>query len=170
MLRAVDPNCAAFVSAATQVGLLVMDFDGVMTDNSVYVFEDGREAVRCSRFEGFGLRRLKQTGINSLIVSTEINPVVTARARKLQVEVAQGIDDKTTYLEEALANSGLNWRDICFIGNDINDLGALERCGLPVVVADAHESVLKSDFFITRRPGGHGAVRELCDALADCLR
>lgn len=164
----VDPTLPEFIAAAREVRLLAMDFDGVMTDNAVYVFEDGREAVRCSRFEGFGLRQAQRAGIETLIVSTETNPVVTMRGRKINVDVAQGIEDKVAFLDQLLSSRGLSWRSVCFIGNDINDLGALEACGLPVIVADAHESVVRPNFFRTHRGGGHGAIRELCDALVMC--
>ena len=158
-----DPR---FAERAARVRLLGIDFDGVMTDNMVYVFDDGREAVRCSRLEGYGLRRLIAAGAEPLIVSTEANEVVSARARKLNVACVQNVRDKVAAMKELLADRGLDWRDAAFIGNDVNDLGVLQRVGLPVVVADAHESVRVEGVFRTTRRGGDGAVRELCDAIA----
>lgn len=158
-----DPRFAAKVA---HVRLLGIDFDGVMTDNTVYVFEDGREAVRCSRFEGYGLRRLIAAGAEPVIVSTEENGVVTARARKLKIACVQNVADKIAAMGELLAARGLDWDAAAFIGNDVNDLGVLERVGLAAVVADAHEDVCRAGFFRTRRRGGEGAVRELCDAIA----
>ncbi len=163
----VDAADPIFAARARAVKLLALDFDGVMTDNGVYVFEDGREAVKCSRLEGYGLRRLAAAGALSVIVSTEANPVVAARARKLGLPCVQNIDDKAAALEQLMRRHGLAWDELGFLGNDINDLGALERVGLPVIVADAHESVAGQGFFRTRRAGGHGAVRELCDAIAE---
>jgi 3-deoxy-D-manno-octulosonate 8-phosphate phosphatase (KDO 8-P phosphatase) len=73
-----------------RVRLAVFDFDGVLTDNRVYVFEDGREAVACWRSDGFGLVRLQQTGVRVMVLSTEVNPVVSARCRKLKLDCVQG--------------------------------------------------------------------------------
>ena len=158
-----DPR---FAERAAPVRLLGIDFDGVMTDNTVYVFEDGREAVRCSRLEGYGLRRLMAAGVEPVIVSTEANGVVTARARKLDLACIQNVPDKVAAMETLLRERALDWREAGFIGNDINDLDVLRRVGLPVVVADAHACVCVGGFFRTVRRGGDGAVREVCDAIA----
>lgn len=158
-----DPR---FAERAARVRLLGIDFDGVMTDNTVYVFEDGREAVRCSRLEGYGLRRLIAAGAEPVIVSTEANDVVSARARKLDIACIQDVPDKVAAMEKLLVERGLDWREAAFIGNDVNDLGVLQRVGLPAVVADAHECVCLDGAFRTVRRGGDGAVRELCDAIA----
>jgi 3-deoxy-D-manno-octulosonate 8-phosphate phosphatase (KDO 8-P phosphatase) len=158
-----DPR---FAERAAGVRLVGIDFDGVMTDNTVYVFEDGREAVRCSRLEGYGLRRLIATGAEPVIVSTEENAVVSARARKLKLACIQNVPDKVAAMDALLRERGLQWREAAFIGNDVNDLDVLQRVGLPVVVADAHECVCIDGVFRTTRRGGDGAVRELCDAIA----
>lgn len=155
-----------FAAAARKIRFLGIDFDGVMTDNSVFVFEDGREAVRCSRLEGFGLARAKATGIEICIMSTEVNPVVSRRAEKLKLPCLQNLPDKVATLEKLRAERALAWDEIGFIGNDLNDLGALSRAGLPIIVADAHESLDGARAFKTRRAGGYGAVREACDAIA----
>lgn len=161
-----DAADARFAERARGVKLVGLDFDGVMTDNRVYVFEDGREAVLCSRLEGYGLRRMIAAGAEPVIVSTEVNPVVTARAKKLKVACIQDVPDKVAAMQSLLNERGLDWNEAAFLGNDINDLEVLTRVGLPVVVADAHECVLEHGFFRTRRAGGDGAVRELCDAIA----
>ena len=158
-----DPR---FAERAQRVRLLGIDFDGVMTDNTVYVFEDGREAVRCSRLEGYGLRRLIAAGAEPVIVSTEANGVVTARARKLNIACVQSVPDKVAAMETLLRERGLDWREAGFIGNDVNDRDVLQRVALPVVVADAHECVCIDGVFRTTRRGGGGAVREVCDAIA----
>jgi YrbI family 3-deoxy-D-manno-octulosonate 8-phosphate phosphatase len=158
-----DPE---FTERARNIRLLAIDFDGVMTDNFVYVAEDGTESVRCSRLEGFGLRRAAAAGVHCVIVSTEENPVVSARAKKLGIACKQGISNKVAALEILLAELGLSFEDAAFIGNDINDRELLGRVQLPVLVADAHEDLDGMEAFRTRRPGGQGAVRELCDAIA----
>jgi YrbI family 3-deoxy-D-manno-octulosonate 8-phosphate phosphatase len=158
-----------FIEAARHVRLLGIDFDGVMTDNAVYVFEDGREAVRCSRFEGFGLEKLKRAGVEAIIVSTEKNPVVAARARKLKIDCLQDVGNKAQLMSGLLAERSLAWKEAAFIGNDINDLETLQRVGLPVVVSDAHDELRELPAFRTRRVGGAGAVRELCDAIVAAI-
>lgn len=154
-----------FIDAARRVRLLGIDFDGVMTDNSVYVFEDGREAVRCSRYEGFGLEKLKRVGVEAIIISTEKNPVVAARAKKLNIGCQQDVGNKSQLMAALLGERSLSWEETAFIGNDINDLETLQRVGLPVIVNDAHEALGELPAFRTRRAGGAGAVRELCDAI-----
>lgn len=158
-----------FIEAARRVRLLGIDFDGVMTDNAVYVFEDGREAVRCSRFEGFGLEKLKRVGVEAIIISTEKNPVVAARAKKLNIDCLQDVGNKAQLMTRLLGERRLAWVEAAFIGNDINDLETLQRVGLPVLVNDAHEALGELPAFRTRRVGGAGAVRELCDAVVAAI-
>ncbi|MCR6629408.1 MAG: haloacid dehalogenase [Magnetospirillum sp.] len=143
--------------------LMVFDFDGVFTDNAVIVFEDGREAVRCSRLDGFGLRRLEQVGVEPLILSTEKNQVVQARARKLKIKARNGLDDKLEALREEVAARGITFDQVGYVGNDINDATCLKAVGLPIVVADSHPEVLPLGRYRTTWLGGNGAVREICD-------
>src|SRR5258705_9808672 len=105
-----------------RVRLVIFDFDGVFTDNLVYVFEDGSEAVRCSRSDGIGLRKLERLGIEPLVLSTETNPVVAARCRKLEVRCIQASKDKGAALEGILKERGLAASEAAFVGNDVNDL------------------------------------------------
>lgn len=147
------------------VRLVVFDFDGVFTDNAVYVFEDGREAVRCTRADGIGLEKLRRLGIETAIISTETNPVVSARARKLRLRCVQSCPDKREAMLALTAELGVPLEAAAFVGNDVNDLPALAIVGVPMVVADAHEDVLGAAAFRTSRPGGYGAVREICDLL-----
>lgn len=162
----VSPDNPDFAKRAARVRLLGIDFDGVMTDNMVYLFEDGRESVRCSRLEGYGLRRAAATGVHCFILSTEANPVVTQRANKLKIECIQNCPDKVEAFGVMLTKHGLTMEEAAFIGNDVNDLELLKRVGLPAIVADAHEDLDALKAFRTRRKGGDGAVRELCDAIA----
>jgi 3-deoxy-D-manno-octulosonate 8-phosphate phosphatase (KDO 8-P phosphatase) len=146
-----------------EIRLVVFDFDGVFTDNTVYVFEDGREAVRCFRGDGIGLQRLEQRGIATLIISTETNPVVSARSRKLRIHCVQGCNDKRATLETSVQEMGLSLTQVAFVGNDINDLPCLMCVMLPIVVQDAHPEVIPHALYQTKVRGGHGAVREICD-------
>lgn len=145
------------------IRLVAFDFDGVFTDNMVYVFQDGSEAVRCSRADGLGLRKLESAGIQTIIISTETNPVVTARSTKLRLRCIQSCEDKRATLDEVAKELSLSLEQVAFVGNDINDLPCLTSVGLPIVVADAHSDVVGYARYQTRAPGGHGAVREVCD-------
>jgi 3-deoxy-D-manno-octulosonate 8-phosphate phosphatase (KDO 8-P phosphatase) len=145
------------------IRLIVFDFDGVFTDNAVYVFQDGTEAVRCSRSDGIGLRALERVGITPLILSAEPNPVVTARAQKLRVRCIQGVDDKLSALQSLAAEMQITMREIAYVGNDVNDAACLQAVRLPIVVRDAHEDVVPLARYQTRQNGGAGAVREVCD-------
>ncbi len=148
---------------AMHVAAVVTDFDGVHTDDTVVTDADGRESVRVSRSDGMGIARLRNAGIPVLILSSETNPVVSARARKLQVDVRQGVQDKLAALVEWVAAQGIPLSHVAYIGNDINDLGCLEVVGYPVAVPEAHPLVLAASRVIVSRTGGHGAVRELAD-------
>jgi YrbI family 3-deoxy-D-manno-octulosonate 8-phosphate phosphatase len=146
-----------------RIRLVAFDFDGVFTDNMVYVLQDGSEAVRCFRSDGIGLHKLKKLGIETVIISTEANPVVSARAKKLKIRCIQDCQDKRAVLEAIALEKGISLKQAAFVGNDINDLPCLECVGLPMVVQDAHPDVVPTALYQTKRPGGHGAVREICD-------
>lgn len=149
--------------------LLVFDFDGVFTDNAVWVQQDGTESVRCSRSDGLGLSRLRGLGLPMLVLSTEENPVVSARCRKLRMDCIQGVPDKAVKLAELAAAAGIDLAAVAYVGNDINDLGCLKGAGLPIVVADAHPDVIALGRLRTTIPGGYGAVREICDLFSSVL-
>ena len=145
------------------VDAVITDFDGVHTDDSVTVAQDGRESVRVSRADGLGVERLRSVGIPLLIVSKEINPVVGARAAKLGVEVIQGVEDKRSVVRDWLARRNISLHRAAYLGNDVNDLGPMGLVGWPVAVADAHPSVRQAARLVLANSGGNGAVRELCD-------
>jgi 3-deoxy-D-manno-octulosonate 8-phosphate phosphatase (KDO 8-P phosphatase) len=155
--------------ALRQVQLVAFDFDGVMTDNRVYVNERGEESVACSRFDGLGLSRLRALAIPTCIVSTEVNPVVARRAEKLKTDVTQGVEDKVAAVAAYAARHGATLARTVFVGNDINDLPVLRAVGIPIVVADAHPSVRGAAAYVTERAGGQGAVREICDMIAEIV-
>lgn len=148
---------------AIDVDAVVTDFDGVHTDDTATVDEDGFEAVRVSRSDGMGVRLLREAGVPVLILSTEENPVVTARARKLGVEVVQASRDKRAALVAWAAAAGIPLSRIAYVGNDVNDLGALEAVGWPVVVPGAHPLATAAARVVLARPGGAGAVREVAE-------
>ena len=147
------------------LALLVLDFDGVMTDNRVLVTDDGREAAFCNRSDGMGLSALRHAGVPMLILSTKKVPIVVHRARKLKLECVHGSDDKWASLKELLDARGIDPDRVAYVGNDVNDLDCMEHVGFPISVADGYPEVLRVAKYITRRPGGFGAVREVCDAI-----
>jgi YrbI family 3-deoxy-D-manno-octulosonate 8-phosphate phosphatase len=152
------------------IRLIVLDFDGVMTDNRVLVAEDGQEAVFCNRGDGLGLVRLRAEGIAAVVISKEKNPVVAARCRKLGIECIQGCDNKLEELKKRAEGVNLKPEEITYVGNDINDLECMQWVGLPVAVRDAEPEVMAVAKWVTFKPGGHGAVREVCDALSQAKR
>ncbi len=160
---------ATLAERISAIRVIAFDFDGVFTDNSVYVFEDGSEAVRCFRGDGIGLGKLSRMGIRAVIISRETNAVVSARSRKLGIRCMQGCEDKRATLQAVVQEMGLSMEDVAFVGNDINDLPCLTSVGLPIVVADAHPDVIAHARYQTRAVGGHGAVREICDLFDQVL-
>lgn len=147
------------------VDALVTDFDGVHTDDSVLVGQDGFEFVRVDRGDGMGVSLLRAAGIPMLILSTETNPVVGARAAKLGVDVRQGLGDKVSALRAWAAERALDLDRIAYLGNDVNDLACLELVGWPLAVPDAHPRVLAAARIVLGRPGGEGAVREAAERI-----
>ena len=147
------------------IAALILDFDGVFTDNRVIVFEDGMEGVLCNRSDGMGISSLKKTGLPVLVLSTEKNPVVQARCKKLGIKFIQGLNDKLSVLKEWLKSNSLELKDIIYVGNDINDLSCLQKAGCGVAVNDAHPQVKAVADIILSSPGGYGAIRELTDLI-----
>ena len=145
------------------VDVVITDFDGVHTDDTASVDQDGRESVRVNRGDGLGIERLRAAGIPMLIVSKETNPVVRARAAKLGVEVLHGIEHKAEVVRGWLERHGFSPARTAYLGNDVNDLGPMSLVGWPVAVADAQPEVRAAARRVLNRAGGKGAVRELCD-------
>lgn len=148
-----------------RVDLLVLDFDGVFTDNRVWVDETGREAVLAHRGDGMGLEMLRKAGIRAVVLSKETNPVVAARCRKLNLPVWQGVEDKATLLRRLLEEWQVDPRFTVYLGNDVNDIPCFPLVGWAVVVADAHPQAKRSADKVLRTPGGYGAIRELVDLI-----
>jgi YrbI family 3-deoxy-D-manno-octulosonate 8-phosphate phosphatase len=153
-----------------KLGALVMDFDGVLTDNLVSVDQDGRESVTCSRADGMGLELLRKAGVPLLVLSKEQNPVVAARCRKLRVRCEQGIEAKLPALLAYCTELGITPEQVVYVGNDINDLECMNAVGCAVAVADAHPEALRAAQLVLSADGGKGAVRELCDLILERFR
>lgn len=150
--------------------LLVLDFDGVLTDDKVYVDQDGKETVRCDRSDGLGIVMLRDTKLVEIfILSKEANVVVGARARKLKIGCFQGIDDKVTLLKSEVAKRGKSLEEVCYVGNDITDVGCMQIVGLAIAVKESFPTVIEVADYITKHSGGSGAVREICDIFLNSL-
>ncbi len=149
----------------SRIQLLVLDFDGVLTDNSVFVDGNGVESVVCNRSDGLGIGLAQRAGLHVVVLSSEQNPVVGARCRKLAIEYVHGIENKLRVLQELVESKRLTPDAVAYVGNDVNDVECLRWVGLPIAVADATPQVIAVARYTTRRGGGHGAVREVCDLL-----
>ena len=146
--------------------LIVFDFDGVFTDNKVYVSEEGKETVLCSRLDGIGLEKLKVHGWKSLVLSSEKNLVVSKRCEKLKLECIQNVKDKGVSLQAYIKTNQFQGT-IIYVGNDENDLPALPFVDYSVAVADATSKYKCAVDYITHTKGGDGAVREICEFLLE---
>ena len=145
--------------------IIVTDFDGCLTDDRVWLNQDGEEFVAANRKDGLAVKRLKNLGIEIVIASTETNKVVLARGNKMGVEVLQGLDDKAEAIEQYLKQRNLTWNDVWYIGNDVNDLGAIERANLSICPADAVKKVRKSVEVVLKTNGGRGILSEIVTEL-----
>lgn len=149
------------------IKLIVSDFDGVITDGRVWVDENGRETVAASRSDSMRIRQMRERGIDVMILSSEVNPVVKARAKKMGIDAIHGVDlhDKGNVLKKFLAEKNLDAAQIVYVGNDFNDLPCFEAAGWAVAVADAYPEVLRAADYVLKTNGGFGALRELCELI-----
>ena len=163
--RLIEQWATRFVETGifADVELLVLDFDGVLTDNRVFVHQDGVEAVACHRGDSLGLERARRAGLEVLVLSKETNPVVQARCAKLQIGCISGCDDKPTRLRELVAERSLRMEQVAYVGNDVNDLECMRLVGVSVAVGDAVPEVRRAARVVTTAHGGYGAVREVTD-------
>jgi YrbI family 3-deoxy-D-manno-octulosonate 8-phosphate phosphatase len=156
-----DADRAGALPTLDDIDAVVLDFDGTQTDDTVLVDSEGKETVAVHRGDGLGIAALRSAGLPVLILSTETNPVVAARARKLRVPVLHGIDRKDLALKQWCEEQGITPERVLYVGNDVNDLPCFELVGWPTAVANAHDVVRASARSITATPGGHGAIREI---------
>jgi N-acylneuraminate cytidylyltransferase len=147
------------------IKMIITDFDGVITDGRVWTDENGRETVAATRSDSMRVRQLREHGIEVMILSSEVNSVVTARAEKMGVEAIHGLglNEKGRALQKFLAEKNLDPSQIIYVGNDFNDLPCFEIAGWAVAVGDAYPDVIRAADYVLSRPGGYGAIRELSD-------
>jgi YrbI family 3-deoxy-D-manno-octulosonate 8-phosphate phosphatase len=149
----------------TAVRFAVFDFDGVFSDNRVWTNDRGEESVACFRGDTMGLRRLDEVGVEYMILTSETNDAVAARARKMRADCIKGIEDKLPVLRAEVERRGVSLAETSYVGNDVNDAECLAVVGFPVVPADAWAEVVPLARLVLTRAGGHGCVREFCDAV-----
>ncbi|WP_405991304.1 cytidylyltransferase domain-containing protein [Streptomyces sp. NBC_00986] len=156
-----DADRPGSLPTADDIDAVVLDFDGTQTDDRVLIDSDGREFVSVHRGDGLGIAALRKSGLKMLILSSEQNPVVAARARKLQLPVLHGIDRKDLALKQWCEEQGIAPERVLYVGNDVNDLPCFALVGWPVAVASAHDVVRGAARAVTTVAGGDGAVREI---------
>ena len=149
--------------------LIVYDFDGVMTNNKVYLSQNGNETVQVNRSDGLGVSEIKILGIEQIIISTETNPVVTTRANKLGINCLQGVENKKEALKIYCKKNDLDLKNVAYVGNDINDKEAMEIVGHSFCPGDAHNSIKELSNHTLKVKGGEGVVRELYEILKEGL-
>ena len=160
MSRSVPPRLLQRIKA------LVLDVDGVLTDGGMYYGPAGEGLKRFNVKDGLGLRLIVEAGVVVALISGENSEILRRRAEKLKLEnVFVGVEDKLATLKQFLASKKVALEDVAYVGDDLNDLEALQAVGLPIAVADAVPQVRKAARWVTTRRGGDAAVREVCDAL-----
>ncbi|MDX2601198.1 N-acylneuraminate cytidylyltransferase [Streptomyces caniscabiei] len=156
-----DANRPGALPTYDDIDAVVLDFDGTQTDDRVLIDSDGREFVSVHRGDGLGIAALRRSALKMLILSTEQNPVVAARARKLKLPVLHGIDRKDLALKQWCEEQGIAPERVLYVGNDVNDLPCFALVGWPVAVGSAHDVVRGAARAVTTVPGGEGAIREI---------
>ena len=150
------------------IKLFCMDVDGVLTDGGMYYSENGDELKKFNARDGHGLQLLRDAGIKTAIITNENTKIIERRAQKLKIdEVHQGAGDKGKVIEELSSRLGISLAQIAYVGDDLNDLGAMEKVGLPIAVADAQKSVKSAAQHVTSAKGGEGAVREAAEFILE---
>ena len=148
-----------------KIKLVVYDFDGVMTNNKVYIDQNGNEIVQVNRADGLGVAEIKKMDIEQIIMSTETNPVVSARAIKLDIPCFQGLDNKKDALLDYSKKNDIDLKKVAYVGNDLNDKDAMAIAGFSFCPADAHETIKEISDHIFKRNGGDGVIRELLNII-----
>ena len=145
------------------IDALIFDFDGVLTNNLVHLDQDGKELVSCNRSDGLAFDVLRKLKKPSYILSTEKNPIVSARAKKLKIQAIQGVEDKVEELLSLAKTNEYNLNRVLYVGNDINDYKAMKLCGYSACPSDSHEKIRSIATFVLQKKGGNGVIRELLE-------
>ncbi|MEM0909524.1 MAG: 3-deoxy-manno-octulosonate-8-phosphatase KdsC [Pseudomonadota bacterium] len=157
---------AQILNDCSQIRLLVLDVDGVLSDGFIYLGNNGEEYKAFNTKDGYGIKALRQIGIDVAVITGRRSTIVENRMRSLQINhIIQGVEDKKTALQDLMAEHKISKDSTASIGDDMPDLGLFELSNLKVAVKDAHPIIRKQANFITTLPGGKGAVREFCDLI-----
>lgn len=150
-----------------KIKCVFFDFDGVFTDNCVYINEKGEESVKCCRSDGIGIEKLKKLNIAIYILSSEINPVVKQRGKKLNLEVINNCKNKAEYIKQFVKDNNIGFEEIAYVGNDENDLEAIKLVGYSACPADSYPKILSEVTTVLNKMGGEGVVREFCELIVN---
>lgn len=151
-----------------KIELLVLDVDGVLTDGTVFMGPDGFELKQFSVLDGLGLACVKKLGVSLAVISGRLSPATTARTAELNFDhIIQGRKDKGVALLELADQLKLKAEAICYVGDDVIDIPAIQYSGIGVAVPNAVSLVLQNANWVTDKPGGRGAVREVCDRILE---
>jgi 3-deoxy-D-manno-octulosonate 8-phosphate phosphatase (KDO 8-P phosphatase) len=145
------------------IKVFVFDFDGVLTNNMVYLDQNGKESVSCSRGDGLAFDALRKLKKPAYILSTEKNAVVSTRAEKLQIPVLQGTENKVSGIQEIIKKENCKLENILYVGNDLNDYQVMVICGFTACPADSHKKIKQISGIVLKTNGGCGIVRELLE-------
>jgi 3-deoxy-D-manno-octulosonate 8-phosphate phosphatase (KDO 8-P phosphatase) len=160
-----DLNLINKTISINEIDALIFDFDGVLTNNLVYIDENGKESVRCCRADGLAFDVLRKINKPAYILSTEKNTVVSFRAKKMQVPVIQGVDNKVSALLELVEKESYQLSKLLYVGNDLNDYKAMQLCGLSACPINSHDKIKKISTFVLNTEGGEGVARELIEEI-----
>ena len=153
---------------AARIRLVLFDVDGVLTDGSLYLGDDGQEYKAFHSRDGHGMAMLKEAGVDIGIITGRTSQVVVHRMASLGIEhVYQGQRDKLPAFEALLAKLGISADEVAFVGDDVVDLPILTRVGLAIAVADAHPLVVRHAHWRTPNPGGRGAAQDVCELILE---
>jgi 3-deoxy-D-manno-octulosonate 8-phosphate phosphatase (KDO 8-P phosphatase) len=149
-----------------KIKILLLDVDGVLTDGGLYYSEDGDEMKKFFVRDGLGIKLVQQTGVQVGFITGMQSKLVSRRAKSLKIdEVIQGCMVKEPVVEALIRRKGLAWDQVAYIGDDLIDVGVMRLVGFAAAVKDAAEPTKKVAHYVTKHPGGQGAVREVCDLL-----
>jgi len=170
MSRVFSENVRQHLSELARVKLVALDFDGVLTNNRVMVDQNGIESVQCDRSDSLGIGVIQEMGVEVVVISKEKNEVVRRRCEKIGIGCFHGIDDKMSLLSQMINKRGLDLSQICFMGNDRNDVECMVAVGISFAPSDAWPEASEIADIVTGRKGGEGAVRELCESIEYAIR
>lgn len=166
-----NPMPDTILEIARKILLVILDVDGVLTDGTLAYTESGEQVKNFNAKDGFGIRMLQETGIQVAVITARQSPPLAKRMADLNIEhFYTGYDNKIEAFHMLLQKLKINKNNIAYVGDDILDLPVMREVGLPIAVGDAHFYTKESALWTTKAPGGHGAVREVSDALVSCRK